>query len=144
MEPIPPPDDTVIGHEPGELEHDLADLVVRSRRTLAVIILTQGALLLIAITAIILLGVALLSAEGRIGTDEGRIVGVQSQTRAALCDSQFTIATVTIEAPASKTLIAFVEASRKAFVVLDCPGSIGRPSPALVKDGAKFGIAIRY
>lgn len=131
------PTSTPDGHEPDQLEHDLADLVVRSRRTLGVIILTQGALLLVAIAAIVLLGLVLLSAENR-------IVGVQQQTRAALCDSQFTIATVTIEAPASKTLIQFVEASRKAFVVLDCPGSIGRPSPALVKAGVKFGVVIRY
>lgn len=120
-----------------KLAADLTEMVARSRRVLAVIMFTQGAVLLAAVIAIVLLSFALVKAEHRIAADEQTI-------GSAFCDAQFTVGTAQLPPTATSVGVAFVEASRKAFVVLHCPGRLGAPPPALVKLGTKYHIPIRY
>lgn len=120
-----------------ELAKALALMVARSRRVLFVIVATQGVLLILALIGLGVLGSALIRAEHRIAFDE-------ATTASALCDSQFTIATAPLPPGVSKFALEFVEASRKGFVVLDCPGQIGPPGKALQEAATKYGITLRY
>jgi hypothetical protein len=129
---------TPTGTDSAKLAADLTEMVTRSRRVLAVIIFTQGAVLLGAVVAIVLLSFALVKAEHRIALDE-------QTTATAFCDTQYTIGTAPLPAAsASKLGTEFVEASRKAFIVLGCPGRLGPPSKDLIELGHKYDIPIRY
>ena len=119
------------------LAGDLEGLVRRSRRVLLVVVITQGLLLMLAIVGIVALAAALSKADHRIAGDEVTVT-------TALCDAQFTIGTAQLPAPGSKLGTEFVEASRKAFTVLHCPGRLGPPSPGLVQLGRKYDVPIRY
>jgi len=119
------------------LAEALAGMVRRSRRVLWMVVFTQGLVLALAIIGIVVLAAALAKADHRIASDEVQITS-------GLCDAQFTIGTAQLPAPASKLGVQFVEANRKAFTVLGCPGQLGPPSPGLVKLGRKYGVPIRY
>jgi hypothetical protein len=75
------------------------------------------------------------------------IAAQQSEQRritSALCDNQYTIATVTIPPPGTKILTQYIESSRKAFTILQCPGRLGPPPTALLRAGKRWNVPIRY
>lgn len=120
-----------------ELAAQLQSMVARSRRVLWIVVLTQGITLALACLAIIMLTLGAAQARHRIAGDEATV-------RAAECDQHFTIATLAIPDHTTKVLVSFVESSRKAFVVLHCPGNIGRPQANLIRFGRRFGVPVRY
>lgn len=134
MEQTPPEPPT---DHAGDLQRQLEGLVRRSRRVLWAVVIAQAALLLLALLAILLLTLSASADRHRIAADE-------ATTRLAECDSHFTIATAPLPVTATKFGVEFVEAQRKAFIVLHCPGGLGPPSPGLVHLGAKYQVPIRY
>lgn len=151
MTPEPRPPGNPLDHAPGNgqedagtLEADLQSMVRRSRRVLWLVVFTQGAVLCLAILAIMMLAVVLFRQEHRIGLDEARIAAIAETNRSAECDSHFTIATAPLPPSATKLGVAFVIASRKAFTVLRCPGNLPPPPESLIKLAKQYGITIRY
>lgn len=68
----------------------------------------------------------------------------QALIRRALCDNEYTVATVNVPSASTKVLVQFVESARKAFTVLQCPGRLGPPPKSLVKAGDANNVPIRY
>lgn len=133
------------GHEnTGRLEADLQSIVRRSRRVLWLVVFTQGAVLVLAVLAIVVLAVTLIQEKHRISADEAQIEATQAVIRAAECDTHYAIGT-SVPSPATTPVgVQILETERKAFVVLRCPGQLGPPSRQLVQFGRKFHIPIRY
>jgi fumarate reductase subunit D len=144
----------------------IEDITRRSGRTVLWVQIGEGILLVAAFAAIIILvfGIILpdhnkighqqaiiLAQQNRLLAEQQRIATIAAANTAegrrvkfALCDSQFTVATITVPAGATKVLVQFVEASRKAYTVLGCPGRLGPPPKDLLAAGKKWGVPIRY
>lgn len=151
MTPEPRPPGLPLEHAPGNghedagtLEADLRGMVDKSGRTLRLIVVSQGVVICLMVLALIVLAIAFFRQEKRLGDDETRIAAVATTNRTAECDSHFTIATAPLPPSATKLGVAFVEASRKAFRVLHCPGTLPPPPESLIKLGKKYAITIRY
>ena len=146
-------------------EAEFANVAKQSRRTILVVQIVEGALLAAALASIVVLGLLLLDARHHITIEQAIIVSQQEKVKTeqvriaslaaanaaegrriktALCDSQFTIASAPVSNVASKLGVEFIESSRKAFVVLGCPGRLGLPPKSLIAAGTRFGVPIRY
>jgi hypothetical protein len=101
------------------------------------VVISQGALLVLALGAIALLAAALFAQEHRVTVDEATV-------RQAECDNHYSIATAPLSGLTTKTGVTIIESNRKAFVVLGCPGQLGAPSAELVRLGEKYQVPIRY
>jgi Na+(H+)/acetate symporter ActP len=130
---------------------DFDAVAEKSRKTILWVQIAEGALLVVAAAVIVVLVLVVDGQREQISRQQHQIalqaVALQAdahRVRAALCDSQFTIGTAQLPPPGSKVGVEFVEASRKAFVLLGCPGKLGNPPHSLVDMGKKFGVALRF
>ena len=137
---------------------DFGKIAEKSRRTLLWIQIGEAVLLIFAAVAIIVLIVTVYNDRAKLAVQQKVIVSQQQKlsqiTQAqvaeahrvsnALCDSQFTIGTAPLPPSATKLGVEFVEASRKAFIVLECKGNLGPPPKSLVHLGVKLNVPIRY
>lgn len=146
-------------------DSQIGSIAKQSRRTILIVQVLEAVLLAAAMVSIVVMAALLADARHHIDVQQGTILAQQAQIKTAqekiaalaaanaaegrrvkqaLCDNQFTIATVPVTSIASKVLVQFVESSRKAFIVLGCPGRLGPPPKSLIAQGAKVGVAIRY
>lgn len=130
----------------------------RSRNTLLVLQVTMAAIMGAMIFALVIGGSVIyrnrnqLEQQVTVNTEQRlRIAAAVNAQKTeeiriatALCDNQYTIATAPVPAAATKILVQFVESSRKAFVLLSCPGHLQLPSDNLIKAAKAQDVPLRY
>lgn len=130
----------------------------KSRNTLVIIQIVMASLLGMVLICLVIGGYLILNnrstlqdqvnqnTQDRIGISNALKLQKEEQQRidSALCDNQYTVATVPVPKNGGKILVQFVESSRKAFVVLQCPGKLPPPSQSLLIAGSRNDIPIRY
>ena len=133
-------------------ENEFDAVAAKSRRTIIWVQIGEAVLIAAAGIGLVILLAIVFGQSHKIAEQQHQLalqgaaqVTEAHRVRSALCDSQFTIGTLSRPTQqATKFGVQFIEASRKAFVLLDCPGHIGSPPKELVVLGGKYGVAIRF
>ena len=134
-----------------EIQGDFDRVAHKSKQTVLWIQAGESVLLILAAIAIVVLVIVVINDHDQISRQQAALAKVTAVQAAeahrvsnALCDSQFTIATAPLPPAATRLGVQLVEASRKAFIVLDCRGNLGPPPKSLIALGKKLGVPIRY